>query len=368
MNIMGSQNQYTELESQNTKYGSFEESKPLQKNYTTNFPKVKYESLNEIHLDFSKANHFKKNNNRNSINNENENDENIISEPLTTSPKYSSAISKDNFFEKFPINHKDYLNSIRTNSSNSNSTTNSSTTYVQPILHSNNLNNDNDMDNETIDSNEINNIDIESNIKRKNSPNVIIDTELKNNTNISFSSSANTTFTFPNNNINQFVNTSETPSTEATLDSPFTFKNFEITPITTSNTNLPTPTTPTTPTLETPKTSNTSFATQNLFKSILSPIPKKQTENQNIANLDESFHQKIDTINQNENNEKLFQLKINTNINNDKSQKFLDATSPSSFSSGSRTPTLNFKSFKNFDRLKDQLEKNSKTACFIYIK
>ncbi|ORX84172.1 hypothetical protein BCR32DRAFT_266489 [Anaeromyces robustus] len=248
---MGSQ--YTELESQNTKYGSFEESKPLQNTYNTSFPTVKYESLNEIHLDFSKAKHFKINGNRN--------DENVTSEPLTTSPKHSSMNLKENLLEKLPINHKDYFNSIRTNS---NSTTNSSTTYVPSFHHSNTFNNgeeNNNNNNQIVDNNENNNINIKEKIKKKSSPNVYIDTKLKNSINTSFNSSANTTFTVPNNNINS----SETPSTEATLDSPFTFRNFENTPTSATSTNLTTPT----PTSETPKTSNTSTPTSN-FKSFKS--------------------------------------------------------------------------------------------------
>eukprot|EP00833_Pecoramyces_ruminatium_P000576 jgi/Orpsp1_1/1174608/evm.model.c7180000050742.1 len=363
-----------EVEIQNSSYGSIDNSKPLysQRSYNSSlhsqpFSEVKYESLNEIHLDFSKAKPFqgglKSVNSNNSISKSINN--NITSTPLTTSPKLSAVNLKNNSSTIIPslasnpstttLNNKNYLNSIHSNSTTSNSTTNSSTTYVTSQSNTLQNINSNSISNNTINNSNDDDISLKSRMKRKNGPNVFIDTKFKNDISSSMTSSANTTFNIANANPTPTTNSDVTPSTEITLDSPFLFRNFENTPTPVSNTP--------TPTSETPKTANTSFSALHLFKSILSPISKKQEQAINLNENDENADFLVNNLT-NLNDTKLDSiskpLSFNTSNNKSRSIQQNTNTNNSLSSYNSKTPTFNFKSFQSFDFLKDQLEKSAR--------
>ncbi|KAG4106692.1 hypothetical protein H8356DRAFT_1627243 [Neocallimastix lanati (nom. inval.)] len=346
-----------EVELQSSSYGSVDDSKPLhaQKNYTNSIQyqplsEVKYESLNEIHLDFSKAKPFQGGIRSNS-------NSNITTTTLTKSPKRSSTNLNDmNFSDKpsitsYPstttLTNKNNLNSIRSNSSASNGTMNSSLTYIPSNLHTTPIENQNDNINSDIS--------LKSRMKRTSGQNVYIDTKLKNdsnNDNVVYS--ANTTFTaVPNVNSAPNTNSEKTPSTEETLDSPLFFRSFEHTqtPISYSK---PTPT-------ETPKTANTSFSAIQLFKSVLSPVIKKQDEisiiNQKKLEYTNESHQNSENDTKSTSVSETVDTEANFEKSRSASQNFTSISSSAS-SYNSKTPT--FKSFQNFDHLKDQLEKSAK--------
>jgi len=347
-----------EVELQSSSYGSVDDSKPLhtQKNYTNSvqyqpLSEVKYESLNEIHLDFSKAKPFQGGirNNSNS---------NITATTLTKSPKLSSTNLNDTNSSDKPsitsypstatLTNKNNLNSIRSNSSASNGTTNSSLTYIPSNLHTTPIQNQNNNSNDDIS--------LKSRMKRISGQNFYIDTKLKNDTNNdNVVSSANTTFTAaPNVNSTPTTNSEKTPSTEETLDSPILFRSFDHTQTPISNSKL-------TPSTETPKTANASFTAIQLFKSVLSPIIKKQDEssmiNQEKLEYDKESRQNNDIgIKSTSVSEK-----VDADANFEKSRSIpqnSSSTSSTVSSYNSKTPT--FKSFQNFDHLKDQLEKSAK--------
>jgi len=380
-----------EVEIENSSYGSIDNSKPLftqKKNvssiHSQPLSEVKYESLNEIHLDFSKAKPFhgglRSVNSNSSISKER--NKNISSTPLVKSPKLNSTNLKNidnssylpsinNNPSSTTFNNKNYINSLHSNSTNSVNTNNSSSTYT--TLHSSNLQSTNTNLNSNINTNVntiINNndadISLKSRMKNKKGANVFIDTKLKNDISSSVASSANTTFNAANINPTPIVsNTDITPSTEITLDSPFLFRNFDNTQTPVSNTSSPTS--------ETPKTANTSFSAVHLFKSILSPISKKQGQATNLS--EKIFNIEKDEFTANDlsqfddtiivSNSKSI-LNETTNNKSNKVQQNSNALNSNKLSSFSNiSPTLNFKSFQNFDHLKDQLEKSAKENASI---
>jgi len=365
-----------EVELQNSSYGSIDNSKPLlsQKNYSTSIQyqplsEVKYESLNEIHLDFSRVKPFQGGlrNNRSFDNNNNH----ITLNTSSISPRLSSSSlnnmnssdisSMSNLLSTATIKNKNYLNSISNNSKVNNDTNNKSSIYMSSSLHSNiihnsnsNSNSNSNNNNNNSDGNSNNDLSLKARMKRISGQNVFIDTKFRNEVSSSVISSANTTFNATASiNPNQNANSENTPSTDVTLESPFLFRSFDDTLTPTSNT-------PTNSTA-TPKTANTSHSAIQLFKSIISPIVKKIEENSNT-------NQEIDelSINNNQNNNNDTKINSNSEINDSDSNleksrvipQNTSLTNSHASSYNSQTPT--FKSFQNFDHLKDQLEKSIK--------